>query len=98
METEAGVAASVKSITEGMAAMSLKEGREDNPLQRVRNAITDCMRGRLALRQRRRFGQSGYRPGASSKHFYRRISSKYGDNVIYWLDAAKGYQERGVHA
>jgi exonuclease III len=97
LDALAGSAHTVESITDGMAALTLEEGRGDTPLHRVRNAITDCMRRRLALRQQRLFRQNGYRPGTTTKQFFRRLSTKFGDNVIHSLDAVQGHAARGVH-
>jgi hypothetical protein len=97
LEAQAGAQPTVDIITDLMEAMTLKEGRGDTPLQRVRAVITDCIRGRLALRQRRLFKQTRYRKGATTKQFFRRVSNKFGNTDIHRLDAANGYPERGVH-
>jgi hypothetical protein len=97
LEEAAGCVHTVETITDLLDAMSLKEGRGDTPLKRVRAAITDCLRGRLALRQRFLFQKNGYRPGITTKRFFGRLSTKYGDNVIHRLDAATDHPERGAH-
>jgi hypothetical protein len=96
-EAAAGIAHSVETITDMMGAMSLQDGRGDTPLQRVRNAITDCLRGRMASRERRLFSRAGHRPGASSKQFFARISTKFGDNTMHRLEPAERREERGAH-
>jgi len=97
LEAAAGLQPTVDTITDMMEALTLREGRGSTPLQRVRAAITDCMRGKLALRQRRLFQRGRYHPGATSKQFFGRLSNKFGDNVIHRLDAAIGHRERGAH-
>jgi len=94
LDAQAGVQPTVETITDLMDALTLKDGRGGNPLQHVRSAITDCIRGRLALRQRRLYQRSGYRKGATTKQFYRRVSTKSGDTKIHRLDAADGHDER----
>jgi hypothetical protein len=88
----AGEEATVDMITDMMEAMTLQDARGDSALTRVRNALTDCMRGRLALRQRRLFQQSQHRPGKTTKAMFRRNSNKFADNVVHRLDAASGYR------
>jgi hypothetical protein len=97
MELAAGETATIELITDMLEALTLAEGRGISPLTRVRNAIADCMRSRMALRQRRLFQQGQHAPGKPSKAFFRRNSNKYADNVVHRLDAATGHRARGAH-
>lgn len=96
-EAEIGVVASVDSITDSLDALTLDEAAGSTPLQRVRSAITDCLRARAASKQRRMFREASYHMGKTSKPFFRRVSNKFADNAIHRLDAATGQPERGVH-
>jgi hypothetical protein len=95
LEEAAGVKHTVESVTDLLDAMSLQDVAGNTPLQRVRKAITACVRARLALKQRRLFSHGGYRTGKTTKSFYRRLSTKSGDPVVHQLDAAVGHRERG---
>jgi hypothetical protein len=97
MEEVAGCVHTVETITDLLDALTLKEGRGDTPLKRVRAALTDCLRGRLALRQRSLFQKNGYHSRTTTKRFFSRLSTKYGDNVIHRLDAAVDQPERGAN-
>ncbi|KAE9000521.1 hypothetical protein PF005_g14889 [Phytophthora fragariae] len=78
-----------------MDALTLQPGTGGTPLQRVRNAIAECTRKQA--QQRRLFRAGGHRTGKSTKSMFARVSTKYADNDIHRLDAAKGHAERGVH-
>ncbi|KAE8899983.1 hypothetical protein PF003_g16145 [Phytophthora fragariae] len=97
METEGGVIPTVETITDSLAAMSLATGTGETPLKRVRNAITECIRAKFALRGRQRFWTGAYTPGKSTKQLFRKVNTKFTNHGIHRLDAASGTRERGVH-
>ncbi|KAE8884879.1 hypothetical protein PF005_g3796 [Phytophthora fragariae] len=97
LELAAGQAISVDMVTDMMDVLTLDDRTGESPLQRVRGAITDCIRGRAAAKQRQLFRSGGYYVGKTSRQFFSRISTKYADNEIHRLDAATGQPARGVH-
>ncbi|KAE9279022.1 hypothetical protein PF008_g28475 [Phytophthora fragariae] len=96
-ERAAGVVDSVESITDALEVLTLTDGRGGTPLQRVRNAITDCTMGRASAQQRRLFRAGGHSSKKTTKAMFRRVSTKYSDNEIHRLDSAIGHSARGVH-
>lgn len=93
-QQEAWVPASVDTLTELFDTLTLADGKWLTSLQRVRSAITDCIRAKLTMRTGRLYHEGVHARGKTSKRLFRRVSTKY---MIHKLDAASGEPSRGVH-
>ncbi|OWZ01667.1 hypothetical protein PHMEG_00026899 [Phytophthora megakarya] len=67
------------------------------PQDRVRCDIAECKRDRANLHQKALFSAATHYDEKNTKHFFRRISAKFLDNVIATLDAVSGCPVRDVH-
>ncbi|TDH72300.1 hypothetical protein CCR75_007763 [Bremia lactucae] len=79
-----------------MAASSL-DYAVDTPLKRVRSAIDGCIRHKQTLQPGRLLRAATFTKGQTTKHVFRRVLVKYGDNSVHCLDATSDGPVRGAN-
>lgn len=96
-EIAASIPLTVDAVTELLDAMTLTDEIGNSPLQRTRWAINECVREQGSRQQLKLYAQTAHHAGKTTKQFFARLSTKYGDNTIHRLNAAAGGPYRGVH-
>ncbi|GMF52457.1 unnamed protein product [Phytophthora fragariaefolia] len=66
-------------------------------LQRITTAIAECRRERARYHQQRLYRDHTWRPGQTTKQFFKRISCKFADNLVPTLRPAEGCPTRDAH-
>lgn len=92
-----GAAINVESVTADFECLTLDETEGPTRAARLLRAIAECKKVRASIKRKRRFAGATHWEGKSTKDMYRRVSNKFGDNLIHRLDPIPGAPMRGIH-
>lgn len=88
----------VAGITDALDGLTLDDIAGPTRGARLRRAIVECKQLRADIRQRKLFRDATHWTGKTTKALFRRVSNKFGDNLIHRLDPVPGAPPRAVHA
>ncbi|OWY97732.1 reverse transcriptase [Phytophthora megakarya] len=89
--------ATIATITADMDVLTLEKHRGFSKVQRARAAIAELQRDRALASKTRMFRSHEWNDQKTTKEFFRRVSTKFGDNVIPTLQPVDGCPKREVH-
>ncbi|GMF63763.1 unnamed protein product [Phytophthora fragariaefolia] len=93
----AGTPDTVESITDNLDGVHLDDTVEPTRSARLARAIADCKRERALNRLSKLFRDATHWTGKTTKAMFRRVSTKFADNVIHRLDPIPGAPPRSIH-
>ncbi|KAE8993208.1 hypothetical protein PR001_g20729 [Phytophthora rubi] len=98
VEAQEGITATVESITDELDGLSLGDVEGPSRAARLRRAISECHKAKATAGKKRLFREATHRTAKTTKALFKRISTKFGDNVVHRLDPIPGAPHRSVHA